>query len=122
MGMIAASLATGSLGMVMITTLVSQNSEKALCAFGRSFRSLCVMPWSVMQCIRYVVYSFGPLNLQIHEDGPMLNIFNLRGTNREGRDFSSLFLLAGGFGALKGTDGWPTTPHVDIARRAIESP
>jgi N-methylhydantoinase B len=47
---------------------------------------------------------------EVQADVAMLNIFNVRGTHRKGQDFSSLFLLAGGFGALKGMDGAPTTP------------
>ena len=40
----------------------------------------------------------------------MMNIFNVQGTHRDGRDVASLFFLAGGFGAHDGLDGAPTTP------------
>jgi len=40
----------------------------------------------------------------------MMNVFNVHGTNREGRGFTSLFFLAGGWGAMRGNDGAPTLP------------
>ena len=40
----------------------------------------------------------------------MLNLINVQGRNREGREVSSIFFACGGFGALKGIDGAPTTP------------
>jgi len=40
----------------------------------------------------------------------MMNIFNVHGTNRAGASFTSLFFLAGGWGAMQGNDGAPTLP------------
>ena len=40
----------------------------------------------------------------------MMNIFNVHGTNRAGSSFTSLFFLAGGWGAMLGHDGAPTLP------------
>lgn len=40
----------------------------------------------------------------------MMNIFNVHGTNRAGAGFTSLFFLAGGWGAMLGQDGAPTLP------------
>jgi len=40
----------------------------------------------------------------------MMNIFNVHGTNRAGSGFTSLFFLAGGWGAMQGNDGAPTLP------------
>ena len=40
----------------------------------------------------------------------MMNIFNVHGTNRAGAHFTSLFFLAGGWGAMQGNDGAPTLP------------
>ena len=36
-------------------------------------------------------------------DVGMMNIFNIQGRHRDGRTIASLFFLAGGFGALKGS-------------------
>ncbi|MCC6469920.1 MAG: hydantoinase B/oxoprolinase family protein [Alphaproteobacteria bacterium] len=47
---------------------------------------------------------------RVQADVGMMNIFNVQGTNRDGRGIASLFFLAGGFGALAGMDGAPTTP------------
>lgn len=46
----------------------------------------------------------------IQADPGMMNIFNVQGKHRDGRDVASLFFLAGGFGAHDGLDGAPTTP------------
>lgn len=46
----------------------------------------------------------------IQADSGMMNIFNVRGRHRNGRDVASLFFLAGGFGAQGGLDGAATTP------------
>lgn len=40
----------------------------------------------------------------------MMNVFNVQGTNRSGQSFTSLFFLAGGFGAVQGADGAATLP------------
>jgi N-methylhydantoinase B len=40
----------------------------------------------------------------------MLNVINVQGTTREGKGVSSIFFCSGGFGALAGLDGAPTTP------------
>ena len=78
----------------------------------------CVPPWptagrhSVGHFI--VPLMFGALAdampNQIQADIGMMNIFNVQGKHRDGRGIASLFFLAGGFGALKGLDGAPTTP------------
>jgi N-methylhydantoinase B len=46
----------------------------------------------------------------IQADPGMMNIFNVQGKHRDGRDVASLFFLAGGFGAHDGLDGAATTP------------
>ena len=40
----------------------------------------------------------------------MMTVFSIQGKNREGQDISSLFFLAGGYGAAKGVDGLSVTP------------
>jgi N-methylhydantoinase B len=47
---------------------------------------------------------------RIQADVGMMDIFNVQGRHRDGHDVASLYFLAGGFGALKGVDGAPTTP------------
>jgi N-methylhydantoinase B len=47
---------------------------------------------------------------RIQADVGMMDIFNVQGTHRDGHDVASLYFLAGGFGALNGIDGAPTTP------------
>ncbi|MCC4246939.1 hydantoinase B/oxoprolinase family protein [Stappia indica] len=47
---------------------------------------------------------------RVQADSGMLNLINVQGRNREGREVSSIFFACGGFGALKGIDGAPTTP------------
>jgi len=46
----------------------------------------------------------------VQADSGMMNIFNVRGTHRDGREVASLFFLAGGVGAHDGLDGTATTP------------
>ena len=46
----------------------------------------------------------------VQGDPGMMNILNVVGKDRRGRDFSTLFFSSGGFGALKGLDGTATTP------------
>jgi len=46
----------------------------------------------------------------VQADSGMMNIFNVRGRHRDGREVASLYFLAGGFGAHPGLDGLPTTP------------
>jgi N-methylhydantoinase B len=46
----------------------------------------------------------------VQGDSGMMNILNVVGKDRQGRDFTTLFFSAGGFGALKGLDGAPATP------------
>jgi N-methylhydantoinase B len=41
----------------------------------------------------------------------MMNLINFQGRRRDGRPFSTLYFAAGGYGALKGLDGWCTLPH-----------
>ena len=40
----------------------------------------------------------------------MLNLINVQGRTRDGRGVSSIFFASGGYGALAGLDGAPTTP------------
>lgn len=47
---------------------------------------------------------------RVQADVGMMNIFNVQGTHRDGGGVASLYFLAGGFGALMGMDGAPTTP------------
>ncbi|MCC7041593.1 MAG: hydantoinase B/oxoprolinase family protein [Burkholderiales bacterium] len=47
---------------------------------------------------------------RVQADSGMLNLINVQGTTRDGRDVSSIFFASGGFGALAGQDGAPTTP------------
>lgn len=46
----------------------------------------------------------------IQADSGMMNIFNVQGTHRDGREIASLFFLSGGVGAHDGLDGTATTP------------
>jgi N-methylhydantoinase B len=52
----------------------------------------------------------GALPTMVQADSGMMNIFNVRGRHRDGRDVASLFFLAGGVGAHDGLDGTATTP------------
>ena len=47
---------------------------------------------------------------RVQADSGMLNLINVQGHTRDGRGISSIFFAAGGFGALDGIDGAPTTP------------
>jgi N-methylhydantoinase B len=47
---------------------------------------------------------------QVQGDPGMMNILNVVGRDRQGRDFTTLFFSTGGFGALKGLDGTAATP------------
>jgi len=47
---------------------------------------------------------------RVQADSGMLNLINLQGRTRDGRGVSSIFFASGGFGALDGLDGAPTTP------------
>ena len=47
---------------------------------------------------------------RIQADSGMLNLVNVQGRSRSGREVSSIFFASGGFGALKGIDGAATTP------------
>ncbi len=46
----------------------------------------------------------------VQGDPAMMNIINVVGKDRQGRDFTTLFFSTGGFGALKGLDGTAATP------------
>ena len=46
----------------------------------------------------------------VQGDPGMMNIINVVGKDRQGRDFTTLFFSTGGFGALKGLDGTAATP------------
>ena len=41
----------------------------------------------------------------------MMNLITFQGTRRDERPFSTLYFAAGGYGALRGLDGWCTLPH-----------
>lgn len=47
---------------------------------------------------------------RVQADSGMLNLINVQGQTRDGRGVSSIFFASGGFGALAGQDGAPTTP------------
>jgi N-methylhydantoinase B len=47
---------------------------------------------------------------RVQADSGMLNLINVQGRTREGAGVSSIFFASGGFGALDGLDGAPTTP------------
>ena len=47
---------------------------------------------------------------RVQADSGMLNLINVQGRTREGAGVSSIFFASGGFGALRGIDGAPTTP------------
>jgi len=47
---------------------------------------------------------------QVQADPGMMNILNVVGKTRTGRDFSTLYFSTGGFGALAGLDGTAATP------------
>jgi len=47
---------------------------------------------------------------RIQADSGMLNLMNVQGKTRDGRGISSIYFAAGGYGALAGIDGAPTTP------------
>jgi len=48
---------------------------------------------------------------EVQADSGMMNLVTFQGTRKDGRPFSSLYFAAGGYGALKGLDGWSTLPH-----------
>ncbi|MGE0766695.1 MAG: hydantoinase B/oxoprolinase family protein [Hyphomicrobiaceae bacterium] len=48
---------------------------------------------------------------EVQADSGMMNLVTFQGTRRDGRPFTSLYFAAGGYGALKGLDGWSTLPH-----------
>lgn len=47
----------------------------------------------------------------VQADSGMMNLVNFQGTRKDGRAFTTLYFAAGGYGALKGLDGWSTLPH-----------
>ena len=47
---------------------------------------------------------------RVQADPGMMNILNLTGRCRNGKEFATLYFSGGGFGALKGFDGTNTTP------------
>jgi len=50
------------------------------------------------------------LPARVQADVSMMNVFSVQGHHRDGEEISSLFFLAGGFGALQGIDGRAVTP------------
>lgn len=47
----------------------------------------------------------------VQADSGMMNLVTFQGQRRDDRPFTALYFAAGGYGALKGLDGWPTLPH-----------
>lgn len=47
---------------------------------------------------------------RVQADSGMLNLISMTGRTRDGRPVSSIFFASGGYGALQGLDGAPTTP------------
>jgi N-methylhydantoinase B len=47
----------------------------------------------------------------LQADSGMMNLVTFQGTRVDGRPFASLYFASGGYGALKGLDGWPAMPH-----------
>ena len=47
---------------------------------------------------------------RIQADTGMINIVTFQGRHRDGSPVATLYFVAGGFGALEGLDGYPTTP------------
>ncbi len=47
---------------------------------------------------------------QVQADCGMINILTFQGTHPDGREISTLYFAAGGFGAMHGLDGYPTLP------------
>jgi N-methylhydantoinase B len=50
------------------------------------------------------------LPARVQADSGMMNLLNVFGETRDGRRVASIFFASGGFGALQGQDGAPTTP------------
>jgi N-methylhydantoinase B len=48
---------------------------------------------------------------EVQADSGMMNLVTFQGTRRDGRAFTALYFASGGYGALKGLDGWATLPH-----------
>ncbi len=48
---------------------------------------------------------------RIQADSGMMNLLTFQGTRRDNRAFTTLYFAAGGYGALRGLDGWATLPH-----------
>lgn len=48
---------------------------------------------------------------EVQADSGMMNLITFQGQRRDKRAFSSLYFASGGYGALKGLDGWSTMPH-----------
>jgi N-methylhydantoinase B len=48
---------------------------------------------------------------EVQADSGMMNLVTFQGTRRDERPFTSLYFASGGYGALKGLDGWSTLPH-----------
>ncbi len=48
---------------------------------------------------------------EVQADSGMMNLITFQGRRKDGRAFSSLYFASGGYGALKGLDGWSTMPH-----------
>ena len=47
----------------------------------------------------------------VQADSGMMNLITFQGRRRDQRAFSALYFASGGFGALRGLDGWSTMPH-----------
>ncbi|MFV0296568.1 MAG: hydantoinase B/oxoprolinase family protein [Hyphomicrobiaceae bacterium] len=48
---------------------------------------------------------------EVQADSGMMNLVTFQGRRKDDRPFTGLFFSSGGYGALKGLDGWSTLPH-----------
>ena len=48
---------------------------------------------------------------RVQAESGMMNLITFQGRRRDDRAFSCLYFASGGYGALKGLDGWSTLPH-----------
>ena len=48
---------------------------------------------------------------RVQADSGMISLINVQGTHRDGREVSSIYYSAGGYGAMNGRDGLATIPH-----------
>lgn len=48
---------------------------------------------------------------EVQADSGMMNLVTFQGRRKDKRPFTSLYFASGGYGAVKGMDGWSTLPH-----------